>query len=154
MHDMWYSILEIAFAWLLCAAAAERVAEILADGKIFDWWREALGRWAFPIPLDWDENVAWVDARPRYVQFISRKVHDLFTCGWCLSVWACIAASWFLPGQWWGFVPYDNIVIKIFGLVFLANLLHAIFRLVHRGRVRTYDLEIRLDKKDREDDGL
>jgi hypothetical protein len=126
--------------WLLCAAAAERITEIVTDGDIFAEWREFLGHLAFPILLEGQEDI-----RNEYISFLYRKVYKLFTCGFCFSFWASLFTSWFLPMNWH--------ILQVFGVMFLANLTHSVFTLVSKGRVRTYDLLIKTGNQGDDDGG-
>ena len=112
-------------AWLLCAVAAERVAELVVDSKLLAPVRNMvalLAVWRLDIPK-------YAPVRKPF-KFMS----DLVSCGWCTSAWTALLFSMFLPGENQFFaIAYDNVVVKWFALFGFANLFHALFRLVHHG---------------------
>lgn len=130
MSDM-QSEISILSAWVLVAIAAERITEIIVEGSIFTELRSLIAKWSFtdgPYAL------------------IRNKIGTLITCGWCCNAWICFICSFALPGEKLKLIAYDNFIIKWFAVYYLSNLFHAIIRLVHLGRVKTFDVELKVQE--------
>lgn len=59
--------------------------------------------------------------------FISKRskfIGELFSCGYCLSVWVAFAGAFFVPGQWTN--PYVDHFLKLLVLHRASNILHSI----------------------------
>ena len=113
-------------SWIIIVLAAERTTEIINDSKFF-----------FPL-----RN--WITIRSisgTWFRSLFLFMNDVVTCAWCLSVWVSMFFCWFLPGGYFELLAPDNILVKCIALVGASNLWHAIFRLVHRGRVITIDIK-------------
>lgn len=117
---------------LVLVVATEAVTEILVAAKITDGIRAFIFLKAFP-PVQ--EN-----AEPVVGKWQWRFMHDLFSCGYCLSVWvaalfACLAPQWFS-------LVIINWVVMVFVIHRASTLFHVLFSLIKKGRIRTYDIEL------------
>ncbi len=121
---------------LICVTiATEAITEILASSKLLDiiGIRPWASRKALPFDGDYTK-----------VRWYHTALHTLLTCGYCTSVWVSMFfSSWFVPGDYFGLLPWNNIIIKIFLIHRLSNLFHASLQLLMRGRVNTSDLSIK-----------
>lgn len=132
-------IIQFLFALLLIVIAVEAVTEILVQSSLLD----IIGLRGFL------HRRVLADAAParsdglfrRLAHLLYRLAHALVTCGWCTSVWVSGLFSWFLPGDYFGLLPWDNIVVKWFLVQRLSNYLHDAYKLMANGRVHTVDLE-------------
>lgn len=143
--------------WLVCSLAVERITEIITAGDLFAELRVWLGTKANPmLPPPVEEYVevilpAPTDERNNVSQFLWKKVSKLFSCGFCMSTWVSAAAAFALPDT-------TNILIKMFALMFFANVIHVIYSLLQKGRVKTHDVlltvkETPADDIEDDDDG-
>lgn len=125
--------------WLVCSLAVERITEIITAGDLFAELRVWLGTRANPmLPSPGEEHVevilpAPTDERNKVTQFLWKKVSKLFSCGFCMSTWVSAVVVFALP-------DISNILIKIFALMFFANVIHVIYNLLQKGRVKTHDV--------------
>ena len=87
--------------WITCVITVEAVVEIVVASKLFLNFR------AFMVK--------------NYGLF-----GELFTCGYCFSVWVAAAFAWSLPGQFTEYY-YIDLAIKIFTVHRLSNILHELF---------------------------
>lgn len=130
--------------WLLCCAivavVVEAVAEIITSSYLFEFVRTSIAKKALP---DDPSQARW------YLALLNK----LIGCGYCCSVWLAFAASWTLPGDWFGPLPWDNLIFKMFLLHRLSNLYHSSFELLRRGRVKTHDVALTMALKGAEEDG-
>lgn len=130
---MWDIVQAIA-AWLMVTIATERITEILIHGDVFFSLRAFIGS--------------------LYVSKSSSKLrwllYKITTCAWCCSVWISLCCVPTLPGKLFDVSAADNLIIKWFALVGMSNLWHAIFRLIFRGRVHTYEVTV-INKSDNSD---
>lgn len=119
---------------ILLVIVVEAVTEILTSSELTEPFRQAWKRQAYPIdgppPDDFYQHARiWSD--------------KLISCGYCTSVWvaaffAIWAPTWFEP-------ILINWICMTFVLHRLANWIHVVFELVKKGRVKTYDLELKLE---------
>jgi len=139
--------------WLVCAIAAERAAEAITVSVFFSPLRQVLAKLALiqlyrKINPDivWmsDDNMVYRGRIYSLIKMFGRWASDLISCGWCTSFWTSFFFSFFLPGKYILFDAGNNIVVKAIALWGLANLYHAVFRLVHNGRVAAVDVNLRL----------
>lgn len=115
-------------SWLLVILATERTTEIIHHSKIFFPLRQWLG-------------VRALAKTPRTpVKLLFMFGWGVVDCGWCLSVWVSFFFALFLPGECFQPIATGNLLVKWLAVVGLANLWHAIFQLVYRGRVLTVDI--------------
>ena len=142
-------ILGVIGAWFACAVASERAAEVITTSKLFAPFRNWLAKVSL-IPQK------YVDTRIGHGQYILisaacrpfKFLSDLTSCGWCTSAWTSFVCAWFIPcmHRFFGSSIADNIIIQSLALFGFANLWHAVFRLVHRGRVVALDVSLIVDE--------
>jgi len=146
-------IIAIIGAWLICGIAAERAAEAITVSVFFSPLRQALAKLALiqlyrkNNPDDiWmsDDNMIYKGRIYSLTKMVGRWASDLVSCGWCTSFWTSSFFSIFLPGKYISFDAGDNIIVKTIALWGFANLYHAVFRLLHNGRVAAVDVNLRL----------
>lgn len=96
------------FSWLAAIIAVEAFVEILIESELFIGLRAYLSK--------------------KNPSFLGK----LFSCGYCMSVWAAILIGWILPGEPTGIMVLD-IIIKTLCLHRLSNFVHEILvRLFNR----------------------
>lgn len=122
--------------WAITVLATERTTEIIHESKFFFPLRNLVAQAALREGLT---GTLWL------LQLPCKFVHAVISCAWCLSVWISLFFALFLPGEYFLRMPSDNIMIKWLALVGFANLWHAIFRLIFRGRVITIDIRHTID---------
>jgi hypothetical protein len=146
-------IISIIGAWLICTIASERAAEAITVSVFFAPLRQVVAKLALielyrKINPDdvWmsSENSVYRGRVFSVAKIIGRWASDLVSCGWCTSFWTSFFFSLFLPGKYISFDAGDNIVVKAIALWGFANLFHAVFRLVHNGRVAAVDINLHL----------
>jgi hypothetical protein len=131
------------------ALAVEAITELVVAAKIFDPIRNWVFDRAFPM---------WPNGEPREPTRSSRRwafVVELTKCGYCVSVWP---AFWFaLFGPQW-LVNLDDLSVSAFMIGVPTNLLinwvvihrlsnwiHVFYERMKKGRVLTYDIELKLN---------
>ncbi len=136
------------FRWFFLVVVTEAMTEIIVASQIFSGLRGRIRQLAHPL-LTEEQIILPVPFKRRFFMFID----GLVSCGYCTSVW--VAAFWgvFAPWVWWGdnymMVGWIiNWVIALLALHRLSNWLHVLASLVQKGRVRTYDIELKLTKDD------
>ncbi len=122
------------FIWIMLIIATERATELIVASKIFEPIRLFVKRWAYSND----------DPPPDTIyQHFKVMIDYLMTCGYCVSVWVGGFFALFV-GKY-----HHNIVINwLISLLFLhgmANLYHVVYELLRRGRVRSYDIMLKLD---------
>jgi len=121
------NVLAVIGSWFIITLAVERTTEIIHTSKLF----HPLRNYFATLALD--------DIDRPIVKPIANFVFSIVSCGWCLSVWVSLFFCIFLPSGS-GFV-----FVRWFGLVGTSNLWHAIFRIIHLGRVFTVDIKHTFD---------
>jgi hypothetical protein len=97
-------LIQAALSWLMAIVAVEAATEIVVSSKIFFGLRNAL----FRAPL------------------VGKFLGELFSCGYCFSVWVSASIAWALPGN----ILYGehaflfNVAIRTLALHRVSNLLH------------------------------
>jgi hypothetical protein len=146
-------IISVVGAWLICTIAAERAAEAITVSVVFAPLRQAIAKLALielyrKINPDdvWmsSENSIYRGRIFSVIKMVGRWASDLISCGWCTSFWTSFFFSLFLPGERMSFDAGGNIIVKAIALWGLANFYHAVFRLLHNGRVAAVDVNLRL----------
>lgn len=146
-------IFSIVGSWLICTIAAERAAEAITVSVVFSPMRQALAKLALiQLYRNSDSNDNWLSSENAIykgriysiIKVIGRWLSDLVSCGWCTSLWTSAFFSIFLPGEYIMRDACDNIIVKVIALWGFANLYHAIFRLVHNGRVAAVDINLKI----------
>lgn len=123
--------------FVLLVIAVEAVTEVLVAAKITDGLRAYLFTRAFPpVPEDHPEGEP-----PPVGGRGWRFFQALLQCGYCTSVWVAmpfaIAAPSLLP--WCA-----NWLVMVFALHRLSNWLHVAYEIIKKGRVKTYDLDVKV----------
>jgi hypothetical protein len=141
-------IISIIGAWLICAIAAERAAEAITTSVFFSPLRQFLARISL-LETYRQVDGTWPSVKYRGWMFsltktIGRWLSDLVSCGWCTSLWTSLFFSCFLPGKCLSYEAGDNLIVKTIALWGLANFYHAVFRLLHNGRVAAVDINLRI----------
>jgi hypothetical protein len=131
-------IISIIGSWLICTIASERAAEAITTSVFFSPMRQFLARTALM-----DSDVYNYKAYS-VIKLIGRWASDLVSCGWCTSLWTSLFFSFFLPGEYISSDAGNNIIVKVIALWGFANLYHAVFRLVHNGRVAAVDINLKI----------
>lgn len=129
--DMFSDILYL----LLFSCASEALAELMVDSKFSEkLFRGPWKRWIYPT-----------DAPPpdTLLQHVKVFIDDLWNCGYCTSVWTSGFLALFIPVRWPIYWPLNWIIITLIIHRF-ANWLHMVYELIRRGRVRTYDLMVKM----------
>lgn len=125
---------------LLLSIATEAVTEIIVAASITDpirkWWKE----------LTYNPNYPPKDT---YTQRVKVFIDKLLSCGYCSSVWVAGLAAIWAPIIIQYIIP--NWLIATFVIHRCANLLHVVYELIRKGRVKTQDLLIKVSIEENED---
>jgi len=117
--------------WLMAlVVATEAITEIIVDSEIM----EPVRSFIFLKSLTSSEPAV---STVQPWAFIHRLIH----CGYCASVWVAMAAAMLAPwvvGYW-----VLNWLVMVFVIHRLSNFFHIVLQIIKKGRVRTYDLEIK-----------
>ncbi len=129
----------------------EAVTEILVAARVTDGLRAFIFRRAFPEVPEGQPHPKDPPVGPGFWRF----ANDVFTCGYCMSVWVAMGSAVFAPRwlpveDWHG--VFFNWLLMVFVLHRAGNYMHVVFSLVKKGRVKTHDVEI-LHKHRVEHDG-
>lgn len=120
---------------LILIIAAEAITEIITSSEITVPLRRQIKMWAYPLdepPVDtfWQKFKVWLD--------------KLISCGYCSSVWVSFFLAWFAQPI------FDNKIINVFVHTFMihrmSNYYHVIYEIVRKGRVKTYDLLLKINE--------
>ncbi len=136
--------------WVFAVIATEALTEIFVDAKITDGIRLFIKKRAFPAipvePIESEQSV--MISVPLIIPFQQKCwifAANLSDCGYCVSVWVAGLLALFMP---WTYVSKYNIINWLLAALVLhrlSNWLHILFMLVKKGRVRTYDLEMKIN---------
>jgi hypothetical protein len=120
----------------LLALAVEALTELTVAAKIFDPIRNWIFDRAFP---------QFPNGEPKKPSRFWTFIVDLTKCGYCVSVWpsfpfAFFAPSWFEGGflSWCACLMVNWMVIHR-----LSNWIHILYARMQKGRVLTYDIELK-----------
>lgn len=133
--------------FLLLVIWTEAVTEILVAARITDGLRAYIFKKAFPEAPDGLPEGEDPPIGPGFWRF----ANGVLTCGYCTSVWvamgsALFAPRWLLPQEWYGF--FFNWLLMVFVLHRTCNYLHVVFSLIKKGRVKTHDIELKVQVQD------
>lgn len=126
----------------ILSVVVEAVTEILVASELTDPFRRRWKEWAYPV-----------DSPPPDTYFQKFKVwfDKLISCGYCTSVWVAGFFGIWCPkfdfGHW-----LINWLVVVFVLHRVATWVHVAYELIKKGRVKTYDLEVKVLMQDPEDD--
>lgn len=141
--------------WLIfLAVAVEALTEILVDAKITQNLRDWIFKRGNPYPHNYRRYRRLAKRARHCLRLHWRRlirttplwsfINAIFKCGYCMSVWVAMPFACFGP-NWFGFWFFPlNWGINVLLLHRLSNWVHVVFMLVKKGRVRTIDLEIKL----------
>lgn len=124
---------------ILLAIATEAVSEIITSASITeplrDWWK----RWTYKSDEPPVES---------YFQQFKIFIDKLVSCGYCTSVWVAAFFAIWAPL----FIDYivSNWLVCAFAIHRIANLVHVIYELIRKGRVKTHDLLLKVSIEDDE----
>jgi hypothetical protein len=135
------TITSIIGAWLTCTIASERAAEAITASVIFAPLRQFLARMALADPYG-------LSSIYKIIKFVCRWLSELVSCGWCTSLWTSLFFSFFLPGKYATLDAGGNLFVKAIALWGFANFWHAVFRLVHNGRVSAVDVNLNITESE------
>ncbi len=125
------------------AIATEALTEIGTSSDIIAPWQKRWRLWTYPPNIPPPEN-------PTISQKFKIFVNSLWSCGYCFSVWVAGFFAFFgvypsdIPA--WMYVPWW--IINWMLIHRLSNFTHILFELVKRGRVRTYDVILRISESE------
>ena len=130
---------------MLCIVAVERSAELLTTSKFFAPLRNSLAKFAlcdlYGLRCKRSDGLFRIIC---WIQCLSKFGFAVISCGWCTSMWTSILFVWCLPGEYFDLSATGNVLVKVLALFGFANLWHAVFRIIHRGRVAGLDISLRL----------
>jgi len=123
------------------AIATEAITEIGTSSDIIAPWQKRWRLWTYPLDAPPPEN-------PTKFHKFKVFINSLWSCGYCFSVWVAGVfaflgiypdASVFICIPWW--------VVNWMLIHRLSNLIHILFELIKRGRIKTYDLTMRIGEE-------
>ena len=119
-------MINIIILYVLSAIAVEAISEIITSSDLTFGFRSWLNKLAFPdVPRDilGRGAVAWF--------------YKLISCGYCTSVWVAAGISIALPKPVEGILGW---VLCVFVVHRVSNLVHVVYELIKKGRVKTFDI--------------
>ena len=122
--------------WAILVVATEAATEIVVDAKITEGIRSRIRSRAHPV------------AEPKPVTITRRLfifLNDLLSCGYCASVWVAGAFASLAPTLFEHSVA--NWLITTLLLHRSSNWFHVAYSMAKNGRVRTYDIELKLTRQ-------
>jgi len=130
-------MLETILILLLLAIAVEATTEILTSSKLIGPFQNKWKQWTYPL-----------DRPPSGGILRSFKVFvdDLWSCGYCSSVWVAAFFGLFAPPIFDN--TFINWLVAVFVLHRLANWLHVAYELIRRGRVSSLDIMLRISENE------
>jgi hypothetical protein len=135
------SLTVFAVILFLLAIAVEAVTEILTSSEITKPIRSVWRNWTYSVHRPPTDSIA---------QYAKIWVDKLITCGYCTSVWVSGFFAIWSPKFDFG-NTFINWLFVAFVLHRLSNWVHVLYKLVENGRVRTIDLEVKIqDNRDDE----
>lgn len=113
---------------ILVAFVVERTVEILVDSKLFAPLRSYIAKKAIP-------DLA-VESQQSYFWWFC---HSLSSCGYCMSVWV---AGFYAVFFRIGIVEFSlmNWMINALLLHGLSNIIHVIYMIIYKGRVKYHHI--------------
>ena len=116
--------------FLLAAIAVERLTEIITSSDISSMlFKDRLRLLLYSI-----QKETWLRS---FLVFVDK----LTSCGYCCSVWVSAGVS-FIPEA----RVFDNFILNVMLLHGLSNLYHVLYELVRRGRVYSYDINLKQEE--------
>jgi len=123
------------------AIATEAFTEIATSSDLIAPWKKKWKLWTYPPNVEPSKDIVFSDKLKRFID-------ALWSCGYCFSVW--VAGAFAFLGMYpsdisiWWCIPWW--VVNWMMIHRLSNWVHILFELIKRGRVRTYDLILRIDE--------
>lgn len=130
-------MIEIIVILLLLTIAVEATTEILTSSKLIGPLQNKWKQWTYPVDRPPSGGLLRV-----FMVFVD----DLWSCGYCTSVWVSGFFSLFAPSVFDN--SFVNWLVSVFVLHRLANWLHVCYELVRRGRVNSLDIMLRVSEID------
>jgi hypothetical protein len=131
--------------YVLSAIAVEAISEIITSSDLTFGFRSWLNRLAFPdVPhgvSSLDKSNSAITRLISLIEFIALRIsawfYKLISCGYCTSVWVAAGISIALPKPVEGILGW---VLCVFVVHRASNLIHVIYELIKKGRVKTFDI--------------
>lgn len=125
-------MINIIFTTLLLVVVVEAITEIITSSTLVAPLQAKWRTWTYPI-----------DRPPSgRLQGVMAFIDQLWNCGYCTSVWVSAIIAPFAPSL------FNNTIINWAVMVFilhrLSNWLHVVYELVRRGRVKSYEIQLRI----------
>lgn len=132
--------------WILLVVFVEGLTELIVESKIMNRFRMAIKQRGSLNPED--PNAFNLEI-PKFSSWSFWAM--VISCGYCTSVWVSMPVAFVSPdvisnGEGFGkvlLVPV-NIILAIIILHRASNLLHMGFILAQKGRVKTFDVELKI----------
>lgn len=120
---------------LILSIVVEAISEIITSSEIIRPLRDLVKRHTYSI-----------DAPPPDTFYQLAKVwfDKLISCGYCVSIWVAGFLALWVHIDYTGGNGFINWLITTFVTHRLANSYHVVYELVRKGRVATYDIELKL----------
>lgn len=116
--------------FLLAAIVVERLTEIITSSDIAAMvYKDRLRLYLYSI-----QKETWLRS---ILVFIDK----LTSCGYCCSVWVSAGVSFIAEARF-----FDNFIMNTMLLHGLSNLYHVLYELVKRGRVHSYDINLKQEE--------
>jgi hypothetical protein len=125
----------------LISVAVEAVTEIITSSELTEPLRKKWKEWTYPLDGPPPDN---------FTQKAKVWFDKLISCGYCTSVWVGGFFGIWAPKYGTGSWLIDWLLIT-FVLHRIATWLHVVYELVRKGRVRTYDLEVKMQDSEEYD---
>jgi hypothetical protein len=115
---------------LLLAIIVERSTELITSSEISNMiFKNRLKSYLFdPSAPPYDSLLR------RFLLFFDKVT----SCGYCCSVWVAFVVTIFSP------VYFDVLIFDVVLLHGLSNLYHVLYELLRRGRINTYDVDLKV----------
>ena len=140
-------LLFVIVQYILLGLASEALAELIVDSKFSaKFFRDPWKKWTYPIDKPPPDT---------YFQRFKVFVDELWSCGYCTSVWTSGFLALFVSLDGPRALVNNVLVCWLISTLIIhriSNWTHAIFEIVRRGRVRTHDLLVRVSEQ--EDAGI
>ena len=116
--------------FLLAAIAVERITEIITSSDIASMvFKDRLKNLLYSIQTE-----TWFRS---FLVFADK----LTSCGYCCSVWVSFGVSLFEEARF-----FDNLLLNVMLLHGFSNLYHVLYELIRRGRVYSYDINLKQEE--------
>lgn len=120
---------------IILAIVVEAITEIVTSSTLVAPLQATWRTWTYPI-----------DRPPSgKIQAVMAFIDQLWNCGYCSSVWVSAVVALFAPSLVSNI--FINWVIIVFLLHRLSNWLHVLYELVRRGRVKSFDIQMRITEE-------